>query len=232
MVDKILRVLERMGMAVRGTGRPSLEGAHSVVLGLGNPGSEYSNTRHNAGANVVRQIVREKRARLRKAGRYVRAARIDLGEADPDAAKNQGKRVDAVAAIPLTFMNESGIAAAWLVERCDIPVERLLVVHDDMDLPLGSVRAKFGGGSGGHRGVESVIKALGSNAFQRIRVGIGRPSEDVDAVDFVLSPFDPSEEELARKSISVAAEAVRMAIVQGIDAAMNFYNSPGSGVAD
>lgn len=228
MVENVLGKLKRIGVGIRGGDRPTLEGVHLVVLGLGNPGPEYSDTRHNAGANAVRRMLRGRKVRLRRVGKYVRAARIDLGDAGHDRAE---RSVAVVVAVPLTFMNDSGTAAAWLVERCKIPVEQLMIIHDDLDLPLGSVRLKFGGGSGGHRGVESVIRALGSNAFQRVRIGIGRPPEGVDAVHFVLSPFATSEVNDARDAVSAAAEAVEVAAVQGIDAAMNLYNRAESGTA-
>lgn len=228
MVERILRALKHMAMGMGGAGRANLEGGRLTVLGLGNPGSEYSETRHNAGADAVRWLARRHDARLRRTGRYVRAARIRL---DGDGTQGSEDTVEIVVAVPLTFMNESGTAAAWLVDRCDIPVERFMVVHDDLDLPLGSIRLKFGGGSGGHRGVESVTRALGSNAFQRVRIGIGRPPAGIDPVDYVLSPFDASEEDEAAEAIKTAAEAVEFAARRGIDAAMSLYNSPERGAA-
>lgn len=132
---------------------------------------------------------------------------------------------DVLLAVPTTFMNESGIAARWLLEKAGVNPDRLVVVHDDVDLPLGTIRIKFGGGSGGHRGVESITKSLGTNAFQRVRIGIGRPPEDMETADYVLAPFDESERAAAEKAIAKAAEVIRVLAVEGLTRAMNIYNS-------
>ncbi len=214
-------VLKRISQRIKFKGGLSLEEPDLVVLGLGNPGAEYSETRHNAGANAVRRFVSAHKARLRRVGKRASAARILIPRTDEEGHE---RPVDVVAAVPLTFMNESGIAASWLLRNCNVPVDRLMVVHDDIDLPMGTVRLKFGGGSGGHRGVESVIKALGSNAFQRVRIGVGRPPEGADVVDYVLAPFDPDEREEAERAIASAVEAIEVAAARGIEAAMNLYN--------
>jgi len=213
---------KRIGARVVRSTSPTLEGIDFVVLGLGNPGSEYLDTRHNVGSNVVRRFARERNSRLRRIGRLVRVARIELNGSGIDG---QTETISVLAGIPTTFMNESGSAAAWLLERCGVSPECLMVVHDDLDLPLGTVRFKFGGGSGGHRGVESVIKALGTYSFQRLRIGIGRPPAGEEPVDYVLGPFAPEERDLADQSSARAAEAIEYALIHGIDAAMNLYNS-------
>ncbi len=224
----MLRMLKRAGMRIGGRSVPRLEGVAAVVLGLGNPGAEYRSTRHNAGSNAVHELVDSEGGKLRRVGKYVRASRLALKS---QKGNGEGETVEFVAAIPRTFMNESGAAASWLLARCGIPPESLIVVHDDLDLPLGTVRLKFGGGAGGHRGVESVIRALGTNSFQRVRIGIGRPPEGSDAVDYVLAPFDPGEEAVARQAIVRASQAVVAAVTLGIDAAMNLYNRADRGAA-
>lgn len=143
------------------------------------------------------------------------------GDLGPDVTEP----CDVLLAVPTTFMNESGIAARWLLEKTGVKPDRLVVVHDDVDLPLGTVRIKFGGGSGGHRGVESITKSLGTNAFQRVRIGIGRPPEGVETADYVLAPFDESERAAAEKVIAKAAEAIKVLAVEGLTRAMNIYNS-------
>lgn len=220
-----LGLLKRITVRIGRSGSPSLEDIDFVVLGLGNPGPEYVDTRHNAGSNAVRRFVGKNKGRLKRIGRLARVARIDI---ETSAAEEGNSTIAVLAAVPTTFMNDSGSAARWLMQRCSSSPERLMVVHDDLDLPLGILRAKFGGGSGGHRGVESVIKALGTNAFQRLRIGIGRPPEDEDAVDYVLGPFAPEERTAAEQSIERAAEAIQIAATRGIDAAMNLYNGAGT----
>jgi len=180
-----------------------------VVVGLGNPGPRYRATRHNLGFRVVEQLAREEGWRFRSA-RWWRWARGRLGAEE------------AVVAQPLTFMNDSGRAVGGLMEDLEIPVEDLLVVCDDLNLPPGQVRLRRGGSSGGHRGLASVARVLGSEGFARLRVGVG--TSDGDAVEFVLSEFPPGERETIREAIAQAVEAVRCWATRGMDDAMNRFN--------
>jgi len=255
MVKTLLDALKRSMSRLGSSGRPNLEGADLLVVGLGNPGPEYEGTRHNAGASAVRLLAKRYKVRLRRVGRYLRAAKVDIaipdgyrggsdngdggGASEVGAGEVSKSLVSMVLAIPTTFMNESGIAVRRLLERANGDagqVDNLVVIHDDVDLPLGTVRVKLGGGSAGHRGVESIVKSLGTNGFQRIRIGIGRPPEGVSTADWVLSPFEDDQKPLAEEAIGRAAEAAISLAVRGIAATMNIYNSdrttPSEGAAD
>lgn len=181
-----------------------------LVVGLGNPGAAYAGTRHNVGFLVVDELARLLQVRVDR--RECRAFTGETGLA--------GCRV--VLAKPQTYMNLSGEAVRELVRKYAVGLPDLLIVFDDMDLPLGRLRLRAAGGAGGHRGVMSVIAALGTEAFPRLRVGIGRGP---DAVDHVLSRFSPAEMRVVREVIAAAAAAARMFLTGGIDQAMNTYNN-------
>jgi len=181
-----------------------------LIVGLGNPGRIYVNNRHNVGircinyfARVHRIPVRERRAR----------AKLGIGEV-------AGKRV--VLAKTRTYMNLSGQAVSRLVRHFTVPLEDLVVICDDLDLPLGKVRIRERGGSGGHKGMESIIDSLGSQDFPRIRVGIGRP--DGDEISYVLSDFNAAEREVVKEAVAKVADALHCILTEGIEAAMNRYN--------
>lgn len=170
-------------------------------MGLGNPGRRYALTRHNAGHMVVDELSR------RHGGRWRRARRAEA------AGVAVGGR-EAVLLKPATFMNESGEALSGY------RAEDLIVVHDDLDLPAGTVRVKVGGGAGGHNGLRSVISRVG-NGFVRVRVGIGRPPEGVGVTDYVLGRMD----RVVREAIPRAADAVETVLEEGPEAAMNRFNA-------
>lgn len=182
-----------------------------LVVGLGNPGAEYSGTRHNVGFRVVDRLAEEHRARLKREGQ---------------ASLGSGRIAEAAVVLvkPLTFMNLSGRAVAPLARRHSLPPERVLVVYDDMDLPLGRLRVRARGGSGGHNGIRSLSDSLQSQEFPRVRIGVGRPSES-DAVDHVLSGFDRDELPVIDAAIATAVEAVQLIVREGVEAAMNRYNA-------
>lgn len=184
-----------------------------VICGLGNPGDRYRLTRHNVGFRVVDLLA--DRWGLTGAGR-VRdgAARLEVERPDPAG------RVLLVK--PMKFMNISGgpVRAALRYADADATSD-LLVVADDVDLPLGKIRLRRGGSAGGHNGLRDIIAALGSNEFNRLRVGIGRAGE---TVDHVLSTFKKDERELAADAIATAADAAELWLAEGIEAAMNQYN--------
>jgi PTH1 family peptidyl-tRNA hydrolase len=188
-----------------------------VVVGLGNPGRNYARTRHNAGAQCVESLAS--------------AWSIPLDRRSRHALHGEGSIDDqeVVLARPRTYMNHSGEAAKYLVDRFRIAPSRLLVLYDDMDLQLGSIRLRPGGSAGGQKGVASIIQALGTLDFPRIRVGIGRPPTGVDGVIYVLEGLTPPEEEVMREVRQQVTQAVRSILTGGLDVAMNHFNKRGSG---
>ena len=187
-----------------------------VVTGLGNPGERHRLTRHNVGFRVVDLLA--DRWGLTGQGR-VRdgAARLEAQLSEPK------ERV--LLLKPMKYMNLSGgpVRAALRESGAD-PAEDLLVVTDDVDLPLGRLRLRREGSAGGHNGLRDIIASLGSNEFNRLRVGIGRPGSSRVTVNHVLATFKPAERELATESIAAAADAVELWLRDGIDAAMNEFN--------
>ncbi|MFQ5924935.1 MAG: aminoacyl-tRNA hydrolase [Dehalococcoidia bacterium] len=181
-----------------------------LIVGLGNPGKAYLNNRHNVGFRCIDHFARLNRILLTK---RQQRAKVGIGEVVE-------KKV--VLAKPRTFMNLSGQSVSRLVRYFGVPLEDLLLIHDDLDLPLGKVRIRLRGGSAGHRGVESIIASLGSQDFPRIRVGIGRP--DGDETAYVLTDFSAEERELVEEAISKVADAIYCILSEGIEAAMNRYN--------
>lgn len=186
-----------------------------IVIGLGNPGTEYERTRHNVGFQVLDVLARRHRLTFRPHRFRCLAARWSFAGHDVLLVK------------PLTYMNLSGEAVGPLVRFYKVPLSDILVVYDDLDLPLGALRMRPKGSSGGHKGVASIIEHLGSDAFPRLRIGIGRPPGKMDAADYVLSPFSPEEEALMEVVREEAADAVEMWIRWGTDKAMNWVNTRG-----
>lgn len=185
-----------------------------VVLGLGNPGETYARTRHNLGFMVVRNLVGAHGIKERKG--------------HPLALLNHGEvvGVPVLLARPRTFMNLSGRAAAWLQQSRQVPPERMLVVVDDMSLPLGQIRLRPRGSAGGHNGLKSIIGELGTSEFPRLRLGIGAAPQGVDSADYVLNDFLPEEVETVATTISEACSCVEAWITEGVDRAMSRFNRP------
>lgn len=157
----------------------------SLIAGLGNPGAEYADTRHNAGFRFLEQVLAASGRSLQTENRFSgRVARVSIADQD----------VWLLA--PNTFMNHSGDAVSQLARYYRIPLEEILVVHDELDLPVGAVRLKKGGGAGGHNGISNVIEKLGSPDFLRLRIGIGRPSHSDQVISFVLKKAPKAEQEL------------------------------------
>lgn len=181
-----------------------------LIVGLGNPGAEYEQTRHNVGFMVLDVILSQL-----KASRLKQNHKAALW-----CARVEGEEV--LLAKPLTYMNLSGEAVSRLVKAHNLSVDDLLVIVDDMDLPTGRVRVRAKGSSGGHRGLKSIIEHLGRDDFARIRVGIGRPEYEV--VDYVLGRFTRQEWELVEPALDKAASAAVTWILHGIDKAMSTYN--------
>lgn len=194
--------------------RPDTAGASVawLVVGLGNPGPRYANTRHNLGREAVFRVAERNAVQLDQAKMR---ARYGLGLVS-------GLR--ACLATPTTFMNESGQAVAPLARFYKVPPERVLLAYDDLDLSLGTVRIRPAGGPGGHNGVASVLQAFGTQDVPRVRLGIGRPPDGWDAADYVLGRFSPEDRAVAQAVAVEAAEAIECVLLDGIDAAMNRYN--------
>ena len=192
------------------------ESAHALklVTGLGNPGREYDNTRHNAGFMVIDSLLEMLPGAFDKKDR---CSSIFW------EGRFKGKSLTLQK--PLTFMNLSGKAVASLCARKKISAQEILLVYDDMDLPLGRMRIRKNGSGGGHNGVQSVIDEIGSQDFPRLRIGIGRSEADNAQIDHVLSVFSPEESEIFEKVRQKAAEALKFILSRDVDSAMNRYNN-------
>lgn len=183
-----------------------------AVFGLGNPGTGYEKTRHNIGRMVVASWAAQ--AGITIAGRRFEA-RTGVGQVD-------GHKI--IAALPQTYMNLSGRSVARVASYYRLDPGDIIVVYDDMDLDLGRIRIRPRGSDGGHRGIRSIIEELGSSDFTRLRIGIGRPPEDDDTVDFVLTPFSAEEREVINETILRAREALTVILTHGVEFAMNEFN--------
>ena len=182
-----------------------------ILLGLGNPGRSYARSRHNVGFWCVEAVSRHHSIPLDKRLRHVVLGQGRISEQDVVLAK------------PRTYMNLSGVAARYLVDRYRIRPQELVVVCDDMDLPLGKLRLRSEGSSGGQNGLNSIIAHLGTQGFPRLRIGIGRP-EGEDAISHVLGTFTRAEAEVVREATERAAEVVVWVLEHGMESAMNRYN--------
>jgi PTH1 family peptidyl-tRNA hydrolase len=189
-----------------------------LIVGLGNPGKAYAHNRHNAGFRCLNYFARLHSIRFDHRQCRARVGLAELGGEQLLLAK------------PGTFVNLSGNSVAGLVHKHNIPLSNLLVIYDDLDLPLGKIRLRQSGSSGGHKGMNSIISTLGIEDFPRIRVGIGRPqveeqsiSEDA-IVNYVLSDFSPKEEAIIKPVIATVSEAIDCFITEGIEAAMGKFN--------
>jgi PTH1 family peptidyl-tRNA hydrolase len=190
-----------------------------LIVGLGNPGRGYARNRHNIGFRCLNHFARRQGIRFdSRRGK----ARTGVGEVAGGGV---------ILAKPQTFVNLSGLPVSRLVKKYDVALSDLLVVYDDLDLPLGKVRLRCGGGSGGHKGVSSIISSLGSQDFPRLRVGIGRPATDENPVgtdegviSYVLGDFTPEEARIVAQVIPKVSEAIVCFLTEGISSAMNKYN--------
>ena len=182
-----------------------------LAVGLGNPGAEYEDTRHNVGHRVVDAL----------------SERLDISlRHQADALVGWGRYDDQKLglAVPLTYMNRSGDAVAGLCDHYDLSPDRLLIVVDDLHLPVGTIRLRPDGSSGGHNGLAHVAQRLGTTAFPRLRVGIGDDFPDGRQSDYVLSPFTEEQAPAAQSALKDAVEAVLTVVREDLDAAMNRFN--------
>lgn len=182
-----------------------------IVVGLGNPGKRYSRTRHNIGFMVVEETARRYEIDFKEKEKY----RIGTGSID-------GEKVLLIE--PLLYMNNSGLAVRDVIGRFNIPPEKLVVIHDDLDMEVGKLRIRRKGSSGGHKGIESIIQNLSSKNFARLKIGIGR-QESVTSEDYVLSRFRKNEISLIKSTIERASDAVTCILLDGLDKAMNRFNT-------
>jgi PTH1 family peptidyl-tRNA hydrolase len=184
----------------------------SLIVGLGNPGRQYAANRHNAGFRCLERLAAAHHLVFDK---EQKKARVALGVI-------LNRRV--ILAQPQTFMNESGQAVAPLARFYQIPPERMLIVYDELDLPLGTVRVRSEGGSGGHKGMRSIIEQLGSQDLARLRLGIGRPPERMDPAAYVLQDFSADEQPLVEQMLERAVAAIETWLVEGVEMAMSRHN--------
>lgn len=184
-----------------------------IVVGLGNPGPEYDNTRHNAGFHVIDLLAENLRVAYWKDEAGAKVGVVRFGDDDLVLAK------------PQTFMNLSGKAVAKLAQAYEASPADIVIVHDDLDLPEETLRVKRGGGHGGHNGLRSLAEALGSGDFVRVRIGIGRPPGRQDAADYVLEPMRKETAARLADVVPHAAQAVLHVLEHGVDSAMREYNA-------
>jgi PTH1 family peptidyl-tRNA hydrolase len=183
-----------------------------LIVGLGNPGREYRETRHNIGFMAVDALA---------ASLSIKLTRVQF-KAITGTGYIEQSRV--ILAKPQTFMNLSGQAVSSLMHYYKIEKDHFLVINDDLDLPLGTLRIRPGGGSAGQRGMESIIEKLGTQEFPRLRLGIGRPPGQMDAKDYVLQTFSAAEADLLRLVLESAVSAVKTFVTEGLEPAMNKFN--------
>lgn len=186
-----------------------------LIVGLGNPGRQYQDNRHNIGFRVIDRLAQRLEVSFSRV--MFRALTTDT--------RVQSIRV--ILAKPQTYMNESGQSVGSLVRFYKIPLENLLVIHDDVDLPFDSLRMRPKGGSAGQKGMASIIERLGTQEFPRLRVGVGRPPGRMLAAAYVLQDFDRAEAEILPQVLDRAAEAGLVFITEGLESAMNKFNSTG-----
>ncbi len=183
-----------------------------LIVGLGNPKKDYSGSRHNLGFQVVEAV----------------SHRLQAGKPDQRyrslvaGARYKGREI--ILAQPLTYMNRSGLAVNELLRNYPVDLEELMVVYDDLDLPPGVIRLRKKGSGAGHRGVQSIIDALGTSAFPRLRVGIGKPPPWMSTADYVLQPVEPPDSELLAGAKEQAVEAILAFVESGLENAMNNFN--------
>ncbi len=186
-----------------------------LVVGLGNPGPKYAATRHNAGALVVDELA----ARVDGRSGHFRTHRSRT-----EILEGRLAGASVVLAKPLTYMNESGGPVVNLARFFKVPVERTVLVHDDLDLPFGAIRLKLGGGEGGHNGLRSASSALGTKDYLRVRFGIGRPPGRQDPADYVLREFSAAERKELAYLVDRAADAAEALISRGLEEAQNTFH--------
>lgn len=184
-----------------------------LIVGLGNPGMEYADSRHNVGFEVIKCLAKTSKAVLKRDfGTKAFSAKLKIGPQQ------------VILSIPMTFMNLSGLAVKQLIKKYKVEPGNLLVVCDDLDLELGRIKIRPSGSSGGQKGVQSIFDSLGTPDFARLRIGIGRPKRSTDACDYVLSQFSRREKEIVGPAMLKAAECCLYWVRYGIEKTMNNFN--------
>ena len=194
-----------------------------LVVGLGNPGPQYAGNRHNVGQMVVDELARRMRVAL---ANHKGRAFVGEGRLGVLPGGVPGPRV--TLAKPTSFMNTSGGPVASLVQYYDVDPSRLVVVHDELDIPFGTIKAKVGGGEGGHNGLRDITKAVGTKDYVRVRAGIGRPPGRMDVADFVLKDFSATERKELPFLLDETADAVELLVTDGLLAVQQKYHSKDS----
>ena len=187
-----------------------------LIVGLGNPGSNYEGTRHNIGATAIDYVVSAASNRLSKHKR-----------ANAVVCETRIADTKVILAKPLSYMNESGGPVSGLMDYYDISAERLVVLHDELDIPAATNRIKFGGGDNGHNGLKSIRAAIGTGDFYRLRLGIGRPDQNQDPADFVLKKFSKAEKPEIELMVAKTSELLEMLIKEGLAATQNTFHANG-----
>ena len=201
------------GPSSRGVQKPGVPISNLTVVGLGNPGQKFLHTRHNAGAMAVDRLAKK----------HAIAIATRRGDAKIGRGKIDGTEV--TLALPMTYMNVSGGAVAPLVRRDGSGVSKILIVYDDVDLPLGRIRLRPDGSAGGHNGMRSVIASLGSDRFPRLRIGVGRPeAAGQNTIAYVIGQFRPDEANALDAALERAVACVETLVTQGLERAMNAFN--------
>lgn len=195
--------------SIVGSRRPKRRG---LVVGLGNPGEQYQKTRHNVGFWCIDRLAEQHSIKMNRRNRLALTGEGRIGVEDVALAK------------PRTFVNESGQAVTSLMARYRASAADLLVVYDDMDLPAGKIRLRPNGGPGGHNGIKSIIGALGTQGFARLRVGVGRPGPGDDQIEHVLGRANAEEQSLVDAAVETAVEVIACYLSEGVETAMNRYN--------
>ena len=191
----------------------------ALVIGLGNPGKQYARSRHNVGEEVVVELARRGNEALKSGRDSALVAEVRITNATQNTKR-------AVLAFPTTFMNESGQAVRKLMRRYGFKsVDALIVIQDELDLAPGTVTIKKGGGLSGHNGLRSIASHVATQEFIRVRLGVGKPSNKEQGANHVLSKVPAAERQLLDVAVNVAADAVEKIILDGVDAAMNMYNT-------
>ncbi len=183
-----------------------------IWVGLGNPGQKYQGTRHNVGMAAVDYLSMKFSGTSFKKTRHGWVGKISLRGREAKVIK------------PTTYMNLSGRAARWMLQETGLGSETMVVFHDDMDLDVGRIKLKWKGGDAGHKGIRSIIETLRTDAFFRVRIGIGRPPEGYDASEFVLSPFTAGERKVIDQTLARIAEGLEIWATKGTTSALNFLN--------
>lgn len=204
-----------------------------LVVGLGNPGPEYAGNRHNVGAMAIEELaardansVAGSRASAARAALKTHKARAKVAEIRLGTRPGGAPGPKVVLAVPSTYMNVSGGPVAGLMKYYDIPVERLIVLHDELDIEAGVVRLKRGGGEGGHNGLRSISQSIGTKDYLRVRIGIGRPPGRMDPADYVLRDFSKAERESLPFLLDDVADAVEALIEVGLVDAQQRFHGP------